>query len=122
MDFTNENIVYLENEDFDTNGKLKHKFNKPVVVMIQGNFCGYCKQMKPAFDEFSKKMKDRVIAATIQIDGNDSEKALAKRLDNILGFKMQGVPTVCAISQDGKVREYKGDRSEATLIEFANGL
>jgi thiol-disulfide isomerase/thioredoxin len=114
-------IAYLEDEDFDSSGKLLMKSKKPVVVILQGLFCGYCTKMKPAFQSLAEKMKNKVTCATIQIDGNESEKKLGKRLDKIMG-KFKGVPTVVAFKGGNFYKEYKGDRSEQSLIEFAESL
>nr|QBK85272.1 MAG: thioredoxin [Iridovirus LCIVAC01] len=97
------------------------KSKKPVVVILQGAFCGYCKTMHPNFQSFADKMKNKVTCATVQIDGNESEKRLGKRLDKIMG-KFLGVPTVIAFKGGSFYREYKGDRSEQSLIEFGNNL
>jgi len=120
MDF-NSKIAYLENEDFDREGKLKLKVNVPVMVMVQGAFCGYCREAKPAFDAAASKLGSKVMCATIQIDGNDSEKALAGRLDSVLQKPFAGVP-VFAGFKNGAVKVYNGPRTEASLVEFANSL
>ncbi len=119
MSYFDETIAYLEDEDFTSDGKLKLKPGKPVVIMIQGDFCGYCKQMKPAFQGMAKKMRGKVMCATIQIDGDESEKKLAKRLSKILPVDYKGVPMVVSFNGGNFGKEYKGDRGEASLVEFA---
>ena len=50
-----ENVWYLEDTDF-VQGALKPYVGKgkPVVVMAQGSYCGYCQTAKPAFQSLSK--------------------------------------------------------------------
>ena len=51
------------------NGSLKINSDKPVVIMISGNFCGYCKAFKPEFQNFADMVNGNdVYAATIVID------------------------------------------------------
>ncbi len=125
MSYFDETIAYLEDEDFTPDGKLKLKPGKPVVIMIQGDFCGYCKQMKPAFQGMAKKTRGKVMCATIQTDGDESEKKLAKRISAILpkdskGVSIyKGVPMVVAFKGGNFAKEYKGDRGEQSLVEFA---
>lgn len=49
-----EHVGYLEISDFDKNGNVLVGQGKPVVVMGQGSFCGYCKQASPAYEKAAK--------------------------------------------------------------------
>ena len=65
-------IHYLEITDFDSDGNLKNPTiptNKPVLIMVQGNFCGHCQHAKPYFQTFADKHKN-IYCLTIQVDGN----------------------------------------------------
>lgn len=120
-----EDVAYFEDEDFDGDGNLLISFPKPVVIFMQGDFCGYCKQMKPAYQLFAKKMKSKIIPATICIDGTPSEQKLAARFKNFLAKKnvdYKGVPMVLAYKNGKFLKVYSGDRSERSLIEFARDL
>ena len=120
-EYFDESVAYLEDEDF-SGKKLNVKTGKPVIIILQGSFCGYCKQMKPAFQSMAKKMKGKVVCATIQIDGNPSEKKLAAKIKDLMPVDYQGVPMVVAYKGGNFTKEYKGDRSEQSLLEFANSL
>ena len=65
-----ENVAYLEVDDFNTDGSIKSYVNygKPIVLMVQAHYCGYCKQAAPAFTKFAKESPN-IIAATIVSDG-----------------------------------------------------
>ena len=52
-----EGVTYLEESDFNNNGDLIADIPKDmkVVIMIQADFCIWCKKAKPEFIEFAKK-------------------------------------------------------------------
>lgn len=78
-------VVYLEIEDFDpVSGLLHGEFKKkPVLVMIQANYCGACTRSKPEFQKLADK-NPGFILATAQLDGEkESEKKIANILDKI---------------------------------------
>ena len=118
-----ENINYLEIQDFNSDGSLKPYVGKgkPVVIMAQGNFCGYCQTAKPAFVEFAKTCKTAV-ACSIEIDGEQSEKEAAKFLgkwDN----NYQGVPYYFGFDSSGKyVKSHTSGRSTQSLLHFSSSL
>lgn len=122
MTFFKPNIGYLEDDDFTNNGLLSLNESRPVLVMIQGSYCGYCTKMKPEYQKAADKVK-KCKFTTIELDGKlESEQKLAKRLDHILPITIKGVPTVIAYKGGNFYKEYTGDRSEQSLIEFANNL
>src|SRR5271155_2089923 len=116
--FDDKSVVYLENDDFDDKGNLiVDTGGKPAAVLLQGIFCGYCTQMKPEYHKFAKELGDKVFMATIQIDGNPSEKELAKRLNTFV-HDYKGVPVVIGYDKHGKfVKSYDGDRTAVALAE-----
>ena len=119
--FNEGEVTYLENEDITPTGNLAFVAGKPTVVMVQGGFCGYCTQAKPAFSQFAKTHPD-VFACTIQIDGNESEKQLAKRLTTMLP-NYRGVPVYIGFDETGRlVGEHGGGRDVASLDKFAKRI
>jgi thiol-disulfide isomerase/thioredoxin len=67
-------IRHLRVDDINSRGEVINPIiskNKPFVVMVQGNFCGFCSMAKPAFQQFAKKYENRVTTGTVQIDGQD---------------------------------------------------
>lgn len=116
-------VPYLEDSDFNPDHSLKPHVNngKPVVVMCQGLFCGYCTKAKPAFEQFAKGSSN-VVGATLQIDGGPSEKAAAKRIPN-WDPKYRGVPTYIGFGSDGKPQAvHSGGRDLNSLRSFATKL
>jgi thioredoxin-like negative regulator of GroEL len=114
-----ENVAHIEDGDISPDGKLKINSNgKPVVVMISGNFCGYCTKFKPEFQKAVNKVNSKAIMATIVID---EEKKLGKELSNYIP-KFRGVPMVVVFKNQKYFKTYEGPRESGPLIEFINGL
>ena len=90
-----ENVVYLVDESVDDKGKLSkdvlnYAQGRPILVMCQGSFCGWCQKAKPEF-EFSAVKNEDILHASIEIDGDESEKKLASRIDKYID-NYKGVP------------------------------
>lgn len=127
--FNSPFIHYLEVTDFNSSGKLLPSvspvtgspvFHRATVLMIQGNFCGYCTQVKPAFTSLASKLANVVDFATIQIDGN--EKFSPVFLRTILKSEMQGVPTIALMIEGNTVAIYNGERTEQGLVQWLKSL
>ena len=120
----NGHIAYLEDTDFDDKGDLTASVllhqNKPIVVMIQASWCGFCNKAKPAFQTFADTYVDKVLAATIHIDGDkESEQLLGKRI-NIIKPDCRGFPDYILFDENGKrVDKQLTSRSVDGLVEFA---
>jgi thiol-disulfide isomerase/thioredoxin len=80
MLFNSPNVIYLEQSEFDSNLNLSSPLlnrysGQPLlsgltIVMIQGNYCGYCTKMKPMYQQVADELVSSGIDfATIQIDG-----------------------------------------------------
>jgi thiol-disulfide isomerase/thioredoxin len=105
----------------NSNGTLTPEvtLGKLTVCLLQGNFCGYCTQVKPMFQNFAKN-NPQFQSVNIQIDGNDSEKRAFKKLSNLVE---PGVPRFLAFSGDGKYLDFhKGERTEKDLLKFMNNF
>lgn len=116
-----ENVAYLEENDISQSGLKSHVCQgKPVLLLIQGNFCGYCTKAKPAFEQLAKSTNG-IVCATIVIDGSPSEKKAA----TLVG-KWQtspGVPAYLGFNSQGQfVKAHQGGRDVASLKNFASSL
>jgi thiol-disulfide isomerase/thioredoxin len=124
MKYLNKPVAYLVDKDYDGNGNLNNvniPDNKPIVVMIQADFCGHCTHAKPAFQEFANNNKD-VFCATIQGDGDElGEKELSKKLSSFLP-DFRGFPEYAGYKNKKFVKMHAGGRSVQDLREFANSL
>lgn len=95
-----KNVLYLEAMDINADGSLKSYVTngKPAIVMVQGNFCGFCTKAKPDFEKFVGATRQ---GFTLQTDGSPEEQA-ARPLISSWGAN-QGVPAYVLFSGDGKV-------------------
>ena len=122
-EFNNKPVYFLELEDVNEDGTLKMnnlKINKPVIVMIQGTFCGYCTKSKPAFAEFAVKHPE-IFCATVLIDGNESEKKLNSVLSKVIP-NYKGVPTFYGITRTGQIVAHNLGRSLEDHEKFSATL
>lgn len=86
-------VHYLEKHDF-INGKLnmdifpKEYKNCTFVVMIMAEWCGHCKNAKPAFLEVAEVMKDNkeVVYCFIDVTADPDTKDITKSLEGFRGF------------------------------------
>lgn len=108
------NIPYLEGKDINDDGTLKPEVTKGknVLVMIQGDFCGYCTKAKPEFQKL-RDISDFTIA-TVQIDGGETDKKANSKLSKVVSS--QGVPAYACFNSSGKfVKMHNGGRDAESL-------
>jgi thiol-disulfide isomerase/thioredoxin len=112
-------IGYLEDHDFNSRLKLINKelVGKPVFIMVQAGFCGYCDQAKP---EFQRLAESKIITcATIQPDGKkSSEKKLGEKISKLYPGEFRGYPSYFLILPDGTMKEYEGGRDYQSMKSF----
>jgi len=125
MGFEGTKIIYLEKGDFKNN-MLTYK-DRPVngvwIVMVQGSYCHFCNDMKPTFVKLANQVgSDNInkgpIFATIQIDGDKDEQAIAKLLPNITKTQLSGVPAILKFENGKFVAMVVGGKNEGQLVEF----
>jgi len=120
MSFDNTGIVFLQDTDFK-NETLSGKLSaKKVFVMVQGSFCGYCTTAKPDFIKAKNQSNGSVVFATILIDGDSSEKSLAKQLSKITKTDMGGVPAYLLFNNGKFISIYTGGRDVKSILQFIN--
>lgn len=111
-------IIYLESKDFTSSGNLKAFKDKTCIIMVQANWCGACKNAKPAYQSFASKAGKNVACLTIEEDSTDPDSL--KRLELVKKIKpsFEGFPEYL-LYKNGKYvdKEIKG-RTEASLAEF----
>jgi thiol-disulfide isomerase/thioredoxin len=113
-------IGYLERSDFSDSGDLIGQLGgKPVVVMIQGLYCGACTTAKPDFQRLSTD--GTVTCMTIQLDGDrKSEKDIqSSGILNKIYPNLEGIPAYVLYVNGNKRIPYQGtDRSFEALKQF----
>lgn len=123
-------VGHLQAVDFDRHtGRMKTETfgaeGKPVLIMMYGSYCGWCKKASPDFLKvFHSQKQKKLFMAAIQTD--DTEKGaqeLMKFFPAILaksGIKFNGVPTYI-LYKDGIYSEVNG-RDEQSLMSLINSL
>lgn len=116
----NENVMFLESQDFSENGSLKPSADKPVVAMLLASWCGHCKTTKPIFQQFADSENGKsVYTAVIYSDGpTTGEKQLAPRLNKLIPNFM-GFPTIVKFKGGKYMGTYNGPRTVEGLKKFA---
>jgi len=116
-------IPYLEDEDFNPDNSLKQYVGKgkPVLVMIQGAFCHFCSDAKPAFQQLASSISS-FICVTLQVDGLPSEKQASQRISK-LDSSYRGVPTYFIFDAQGRfVKVHQGGRDANSLKMSMQGV
>ena len=123
MDYLTRPVVYLDSTDFDDEGNIINPLiptDKPIFIMFQANFCGFCKMAKPDFQEFAEK-NPNFFVATIQADSQNPDVANFKNKINKIYPDLVGFPSYMFYAQ-GKRIIYNGGRSYKDLQTFADGF
>jgi thiol-disulfide isomerase/thioredoxin len=125
MEYMIKPVAYLDSSDFDDEGNIINKNipqnDKPVFIMLQANFCGYCRMAKPDFQKFAENNVDKFFCASIQADSNeqlvkDLQPRLGKIYPNLFGFPSY------IVYYKGKKVIYEGGRKLQDLQTFADGF
>jgi thiol-disulfide isomerase/thioredoxin len=118
-----KNIPYLEEADLTEEGHLQPSLmkalgNKPVLLMVQGNFCGWCTIAKPEFQKLCDQPDFKCL--TIQIDDGKSGDKAAQKVNKV--HASRGVPTFLIFGKDGKFSNaHDGERKADSLLESIRG-
>jgi len=110
-------IIYLESQDFTSSGQLKAFKNNTCIIMVQANWCGACKNAKPAFQEFASKNKN-VVCLTVEEDSSNPDSN--KRLNLIKKIKpsFEGFPEYLLYKNGQFINKEINGRTVASLEEF----
>jgi thiol-disulfide isomerase/thioredoxin len=125
--FLTDPIKYLESSDFDDDGNIMYSeilpSNKPLMILLQSNSCGYCNMAKPDFQRFAEFNKDRLTSATIQFDAAADPKFRSLNLNftpekvNNIYSGLRGFPSYVLYIGNTKYK-YDGNRDFESLNNF----
>ena len=117
-EFNDGSVAFLEDDDIDQQGHLRiGDTEKNVMVMIMGDFCGYCTKAAPVYHEFALKHGNDAFMTAVLIDGEETEKKLGQRLRHLIP-NYQGVP-MFVLFKDGKyTATHDGPRTVEGLESF----
>lgn len=117
-----EGVTYLEESDFNNNGDLIADIPKDmkVVIMIQADFCIWCKKAKPEFIEFAKNArKNNVLPCSIQTDGSKADFGdFGNKMSKISDDR--GVPNFVIYEGGKKIdKKFTGERTAVAFLNFS---
>ena len=107
-----QNVIYLEDTDFDGN-KLKSNVGNglPCVVLLQGNYCGHCKNVKPMYEQLAQQIRNNCVLTTIQQDHPDTSVKNAYTIMSKI-IPIDGVPKFVGFDKDGNYKSvFQGERT-----------
>lgn len=87
------------------------------VYRVYSPTCPACKESQEEWDQFKKDCMFKLIKP---IDFGPTERAENVKLDEF--FNAETVPTVVAVTPDGRSYQYEGDRTAVAYMEWVNGL
>nr|UOX61072.1 MAG: thioredoxin-like protein [Diabrotica toursvirus 3a]UOX61078.1 MAG: thioredoxin-like protein [Diabrotica toursvirus 3a] len=89
-------IINLRNQDFNSEGILKHPFykDKKMLLLIHAEYCHFCTLAVPEFIKAATILKDKPIwFCMLQMDGKvPGEKEFVNILKNKISVNFAGVP------------------------------
>ena len=98
------------------------KENKNAIVLVYADWCTYCRQMKPEWNEMKNRLGANI--ETIEIEDSDFDKDMKIRdiEDRKLNgeqLEIRGYPTMFKI-HNGRADYYDGNRTVDAMTEWAN--
>jgi len=98
------------------------KENKNAIVLVYADWCTYCRQMKPEWNEMKNRLGANI--ETIEIEDSDFDKDMKIRdiEDRKLNgeqLEILGYPTMFKI-HNGRADYYGGNRTVDAMTEWAN--
>tara|TARA_Y100000389_G_scaffold198880_1_gene236220 strand:+ start:9076 stop:9477 length:402 start_codon:yes stop_codon:yes gene_type:complete len=107
-------MKYINNSNVNINKIIA---NKTCYIGIFSKNCIHCQNMKPAWNVFKNKIKKlNNDSYLIEIYGDNINKLKSDYLKNHIMFT--GVPSFIKFKNGKIIKEYKGDRSVKSLLNF----
>ena len=99
---------------FFRNSSFIDNFGNPVsCTYYYMDNCGYCKKFTPEWDKFVKEYKGDIKFKKVNM--RDAEADIKK-------YDIKGFPTVLIMDEEGKIKEYDGDRTSEGLEKYFKNM
>lgn len=118
--YNNSPVLFLESKDIAANGAPRIDTMRPIVVAIMSTSCPHCINAEPAFGDFAKSERDRILCATVMSNGSADEQRAASLLGGSIPGGIMGVPMFVLYRNGVYVKTHQGGRSKADFVQFAN--
>ena len=115
---SSDEVVELVASDFDTQGRLKKKYQKcTTIIMFYSPSCGHCHHTKPAYTELAKLLDPKKYCFTSVNCSLQTElpSILEQRIE---GLSIDGFPTIVKFKKGKYVSTLQGGRSKEELFHF----
>lgn len=89
--------------------------DKDVMLLVHAPWCGFCKKLAPAWEQFARMMESEANIVVAKLDGDRNESPLPG------DFSWDAFPTIFYVRAG--VKEpfvYRGNRTFESLVNFAN--
>lgn len=103
--FMLEGFTDIFNSDKSNNNSDNNSENK--IILFYAEWCGYCKKMKPEWDNFKKDNPE----VCEEYESEEITEELKKK------YKINGYPTIVKV-QGNNVIPYEGERTREGLTKF----
>ena len=94
--------------------------DKPRFSICYADWCGHCKAAKPSFEEISKDGQVAVGNGSVVVEVRMLNADDPKNKDELKRLNVVGYPSLFLETTDGKVIEFKGERSTKGYLDFLN--
>ena len=85
--------------------------NPKEFVYFYWKDCGHCKAFSPIWDEFSQKYNGSIKLRKVEKDDMGAKEELEK-------YKIRGFPTIMLLDDNGGHKDFDGDRTVDSLMQF----
>lgn len=104
--------------DKEPQQKVPKQANNGMVALFFADWCGHCKNMMPAWDEFASNFDGHKGVRIVKVNGQEYSDLAA--LHNVQGFPAIKYCPNGVESPQGVV-DYDGDRSMDSFVQFLHG-
>ena len=116
---TEENSVVIEAdkakvEEFiavSSNGEIKAKGEKPVVIDFNATWCGPCRAFSPVFHQVASQMASRAVFLSVDTD---------KCPETAEAFGVTSIPNISVVHPDGTIDTHVGYMELEEFVEVLN--
>lgn len=121
------NIIFLTNQDFDSQGNLPNFSDVNAVIWFFSHGCGHCQHMKSEYEKFALSLANSPSIRALAVDTGKHRDLMMRIKPDVFGFAIMGVPMVVGYNKGKFYSEYADDdrtkfRTVESLLQYASGI